>query len=414
MAGKSLAKVMPEYVKDRDPREVALFKMLVYGSLREWPRLQGLLKQLMAKPLKEKDRDIAALLALGVHQLSELRIPPHAAVSETVSATQALGKGWAKGLVNGVLRNYQRQAAALEQALTPAEKLALPDWLLDRLTEDWPDHIEQFAAAARSHPPMSLRINQNHTDRDTYLRILQQSGIAAFPCAHSPVGIQLEEPTDVWTLPEFGEGVCSIQDETAQLAAIVIAPRPGDSVLDACAAPGGKACHLKEFAPLADITALDVSEDRLERIRENTERLSLDIKIQCGDATQLAALNPNQQFDVILADVPCSATGVLRRNPDIKLLRRTTDAVEFQTQQRAIVASLWPLLRPGGRFYYITCSVLKEENDNVVAFALEQLPHCERLPLEVPGAVMTQYGYQVLPHARAGDGLFFAGLVRTD
>jgi len=414
MAGKSLAKVMPEYVKDRDPREFALFKTLVYGSLREWPRLQGLLKQLMAKPLKEKDRDIAALLALGIHQLSELRIPPHAAVSETVSATQALGKGWAKGLVNGVLRNYQRRAEALERALTPAEKLALPDWLLDRFTKDWPDHIEPLAAAARSRPPMSLRINQNHTDRDAYLRALQQSGIAASLCLHSPVGIQLEEPTDVWALPDFKAGVCSVQDETAQLAASVIAPRPGDAVLDACAAPGGKACHLKEVAPLADITALDISEDRLERIRENTERLSLDIKIQCGDATQIAALNPHQRFDIILADVPCSATGVLRRNPDIKLLRRATDAVQFQTQQRAIVTSLWPLLRPGGRFYYVTCSVLKEENDDVVAFALEQLPHCEPLALKVPGAVMTKYGYQVLPQTHAGDGLFFAGLVRTD
>ena len=409
-AGQSLAKIMPEHLESIDPKNAPLFKSLVYGSLREWPRLIGILGQLLKTPLKDKDADIMSLIAMGIHQLSSMRIPDHAALSETVSATGGLGKPWAKGLVNGVLRNYQRQAALLESALSPAASLALPEWLYERLCLDWPDHVDQLAAAARSHPPMTLRVNQTQTTREAYLEELAAAQIAASPCEAASDGIMLKAPVDVSSLPRFADGFCSVQDETAQLAGRVIDPGANDRILDACAAPGGKACHLKELAPEAFVLAADISEERLERIKENRSRLKLDLSITRRDAAQIHEAPAEDQYDVILADVPCSATGVIRRNPDIKLLRRPGDALKFRWQQQTILKSLWPLLRPGGRLFYVTCSVLKEENDDVIAYGLEHLHNCKTLTLDIPGAIETTHGYQVLPKAQGGDGLFFAGL----
>jgi 16S rRNA (cytosine967-C5)-methyltransferase len=409
-AGQSLTKIMPEHLEFIDPKNAPLLKSLVYGSLREWPRLMGILGQLLKTPLKDKDADIMSLIAMGIHQLSSMRIPDHAALSETVSATRALGKPWAKGLVNGVLRNYQRRAAMLESTLSPAESMALPEWLYERFCLDWPDHVDQLAAAARSHPPMTLRVNQTQTTREAYLDELAASQIAASPCEAAPDGIMLKAPVDVLSLPHFADGLCSVQDETAQLAGRAINPGFNDRILDACAAPGGKACHLKELAPEAFVLAADISEERLQRVKENCSRLKLDLLTTRLDATKIHEAPAEDQYDIILADVPCSATGVIRRNPDIKLLRRPGDALKFRWQQQTILKSLWPLLRPGGRLFYVTCSVLKEENDDVIAYGLEHLHNCKTITLDIPGAVETTHGYQVLPKAQGGDGLFFAGL----
>lgn len=409
-AGQSLTKIMPEHLESIDPKNAPLLKSLVYGSLREWPRLMGILGQLLKTPLKDKDADIMSLIAMGIHQLSSMRIPDHAALSETVSATRALGKPWAKGLVNGVLRNYQRRAAMLESTLSPAESMALPEWLYERFCLDWPDHVDQLAAAARSHPPMTLRVNQTQTTRKAYLDELAASQIAASPCEAAPDGIMLKTPVDVLSLPHFADGLCSVQDETAQLAGRAINPGFNDRILDACAAPGGKACHLKELAPEAFVLAADISEERLQRVKENCSRLKLDLLTTRLDATKIHEAPAEDQYDIILADVPCSATGVIRRNPDIKLLRRPGDALKFRWQQQTILKSLWPLLRPGGRLFYVTCSVLKEENDDVIAYGLEHLHNCKTITLDIPGAVETTHGYQVLPKAQGGDGLFFAGL----
>lgn len=409
-SGQSLAKAMPDYLESVDPRTAPLFRSLVYGSLREWPRLTGILSQLLKTPLKDKDADVMALMALGIHQLSGMRIPAHAALSETVSATRGLGKPWAKGLVNGVLRNYQRQSALLESSLSQAESLALPEWLYDRFREDWPDHVDQIAAAARGHPPMTLRVNQNQITRETYLEQLEASGIAASPCVTASNGVMLKEPVDVFSLPGFVDGMCSVQDETAQLTGHVIRPGADDRILDACAAPGGKACHLKELAPEAFVLAADISSERLKRIEENCSRLKLDVSIMCRDATQTLDASEEENYDIILADVPCSATGVIRRNPDIKLLRRPGDALKFRSQQEAILKNLWPLLRPGGRLFYVTCSLLQEENDAVIGYGLEHLNNCKTMSLNIPGAIKTKHGYQVLPQVHGGDGLFFAGL----
>ena len=409
-SGQSLATVMPNYLESVDPRTAPLFKSLVYGCLREWPRLTGILSRLLKTPLKNKDADVMALIALGIHQLSAMRIPAHAALSETVSATRGLGKPWAKGLVNGVLRNYQRQSALLESSLSQSESLALPEWLYDRFRVDWPDHVDQLAAAARGHPPMTLRVNQNQITRESYLEQLEASGIAASPCVAASDGVVLKEPVDVFSLPGFVDGMCSVQDETAQLTGHVIGPGTNDRILDACAAPGGKACHLKELAPEAFVLAADISNERLKRIEENCSRLKLDVSIMCRDATQTLDAFKEERYDIILADVPCSATGVIRRNPDVKLLRRPGDALKFRSQQEAILKNLWPLLRPGGRLFYVTCSVLKEENDAVIAYGLEHLNNCKTMSLNIPGAIETRHGYQVLPTEHGGDGLFFAGL----
>jgi len=408
LAGQSLNRLLPDALDTAATAQRPLCQELVYGTLREWPCLAEACLSFLAKPLRRKDQDIMALLCIGLYELEHLSTPAHAVVSETVNATVALKKPWAKGLVNSVLRAYQRQGGVTAEALSPAAQRALPGWLHTELCAQYDVAAVQIALAARHRPPMTLRVNQLKSTRDDYLQWLAEAEIEATPCAVSEDGVVLCRPVDVGKLPGFAEGVVSVQDSSAQLVARILAPQPGERILDACAAPGGKACHLLELQPsIEELVALDVSEPRLQRVIENTARLDLRLTPLVADASALPNTLLATPFDAILADVPCSATGVIRRNPDIKILREHDDIAGFASQQLAILAGLWPALTTGGRLLYVTCSLLAAENDEVVSrFATQQGAHIEAVTLGT--GTPRQHGWQTLPDQHGGDGLYFA------
>jgi len=410
LSGESLNNCLQQHLGKAAPQEQPLARQLVYGALREWPHLSALLKALLRSPLKKRDRDIEVLLCLGLYQLAHTRIANHAAVSETVELTRVLNKSWASGLVNGILRRYQREMDALEAALPDHAALALPTWLADTLQTQWPNHVEQIASAWRSHPPMTLRINRQKTASEDYLSLLEEQEIPALLLADGAV--RVDPPVDVARLPGFEQGMCSVQDLSAQYAGPLLNPLPNERILDACAAPGGKTGHILELEPSIALTAGDISPERLDRVADNLSRLGHQAHLVTLDASEPESSLESASFDAILADVPCSATGVIRRNPDVKLLRTPEDIVRFAAQQRQIVRGLWSLLKPGGRLLYVTCSILAEENDAVIKDALNTLPGAQLGQLTVVDAEQTETGWQRLPEQHS-DGLFFALLKRS-
>lgn len=408
-SGTSLVSALPAALEDVQETEKALLNQLVYGTLREWPRLAAILTQRLERPMKPKDADVFALLMLGVYQLDCMRIPAHAVVSETVEGVKGLKKDWARGLVNAVLRGFIRDGVP---PLTDAEAAALPQWWWGKLSKQWPDQRAQIADAARMQPPLTLRINTAIICREAYAEQLTQCGIGFSLPVYSPQAITLHGAGNVTDLPGFSEGVVSVQDASAQIAAQLLANPAHKSVLDACAAPGGKTCHLAELMPTARIIASDSNAERLKRVTENVNRLKLtNVSLRCIDASQAAQALDGELFDAILADVPCSASGVTRRNPDIKVLRQPEDLQRFADQQKAIVAGLWPLLKPGGELLYVTCSIFSEENDHVIEHCVSHLDGAAVESKGFMGGVATRTGHQRLPDTE-GDGLFFALLRR--
>ena len=408
LQGESLNQLLPHSFESLELGQRALCQELVYGTLREWPLYQATCQKFLRKALRRKDHDLLSLICVGLYELDNLRTPPHATISEAVNGARDLKKSWAAGMVNAVLRSYQREQAGLRETLTPAAQHALPDWLFEMLTTEYGECFEQIAEAARRRPPLFLRVNQQHLSRAQYLQLLSEAGIAAAPAPLSPEAVLIEKPVDVSLLPGFDKGWVSVQDVSAQLVAGLLAAKPGERVLDACAAPGGKACHILEQQPaLAELTAMDISQQRLQRVRENSERLGLAMTTVTADASKLQESIREKQFDAILADVPCSATGVIRRNPDVKILRQPGDIASFGAQQLAILKGLWPALKPGGRLLYVTCSLLKAENDSIIAAFTD---HKESIihSLSLGQGHPTQFGWQTLPHPSGGDGLFFS------
>ena len=415
--GESLGNLLgPRLATLEDPRQRALTQELVYGTLRWSYRLEALLAQLLPKPLKKKDRDLHALLLVGLYQLLILEIPAHAAVSETVEVTRQLGKNWAAGMVNGVLRNAQRQSSALLKAVegTATAHWSHPDWWIERLQQDWPENWQQILAAGNQRPPMVLRVNRLQGERESYLQQLQAAGIEAVALPFPESAIRLVEPVGVDSLPGFRQGRVSVQDGAAQLCASLLDLRPGQRVLDACAAPGGKTGHILEVAPqLEHLLAIDVKQRRLQKIRENLQRLQLDASMLAVDAGDPQSWWDGKPFDRILLDAPCSASGVVRRHPDIKLLRRSADVHSLAQQQQRLLAALWPLLAPGGMLLYVSCSVFVEENsDNLQAF-LDQHADASELPLQAEWGKVQPVGRQLLPGEHDMDGFYFACLTKA-
>ncbi len=410
--GRSLSGALPATLPTVASGERGLCQELCYGTLRWHPRLERLLERLLDKPLKKRDRDIHILLLIGLYQLIQLNIPAHAAVSATVEVTRQLNKAWARGLVNALLRRFLREQESLSAQLDqdPVSATAHPGWLLDALRQDWPEQWGSITAANNAHPPMTLRVNRNHHGRKAYLEELAQHGIAASAASHAPDAVTLDSPLPVDALPGFAEGRVSVQDAAAQLAAGIVDPQPGERILDACAAPGGKTGHLLEYCPTIDLTALELEADRLVRIRENLERLGLHARLSCGDASDPATWWDGQPFDRILLDAPCSATGVIRRHPDIKLLRRPDDIAQLARLQQQILNALWPLLKTGGRLVYATCSVMRRENALQVANFLAEREDCVELPLDVPWGTGESVGRQILPGQDGMDGFYYACL----
>jgi 16S rRNA (cytosine967-C5)-methyltransferase len=410
--GRSLSDVLPAASKAvADPRQRALVQELVYGTLRWYYRLQAVLDRLLKRPLRQRDGDLYCLLLSGLYQLSRLEVPSHVAVNETVQATRELKKEWASGLVNAVLRGYQREAARLDAVAEQSReaRYAHPGWLIDELQTDWPADWEDILDAGNQRPPLSLRVNQRQIGRDDYLVLLLQSGIKARAMRYAPHGIVVESPVPVEALPGFAEGRVSVQDGAAQQATGLLNLAVGQRVLDACAAPGGKTTHILEAEPgLESLTAVEIDPGRVRRIEENLSRLGLTARVIQGDAANPEAWWDGRCFDRILLDVPCTATGVIRRHPDIKLLRRHQDITALVMRQAQLLQTMWPLLAAGGMLLYTTCSVLAEENDGQIERFLSVHTNAEATTIEVAWGRSCTHGRQILPGEEDMDGFYFA------
>jgi 16S rRNA (cytosine967-C5)-methyltransferase len=413
--GQSLAALMPQAFDHMPQTERAFAQELVYGSLRWHGRLAALLHELLASPLKARDHDILCLLLLGLYQLSRLAVPPHAAVNETANAARAARKPWAVALINGVLRNYQRQREKLENRLDqcPESRLSHPQWLLEQLRQDWPNDWEAIALANNERAPLTLRVNLARQSRAAYLDRLRTAQLAASEAPFTAAGVCLEVPTAVARLPGFQDGEVSVQDAAAQLAAELLDIRPGMRILDACAAPGGKTAHILERGDnRVTVVAVDIDKDRLRRVAENLTRLGLNAKLICADAGNPGCWWDEVQFDRILLDAPCSASGVIRRHPDIKVLRRPGDLKQLAEQQERLLEKLWPLLASGGILLYATCSVFRLENDRRVAGFLARHNDAFENRITAGWGRLMKYGRQILPGERGMDGFYYACLVK--
>ncbi len=411
LSGRSLSDALPPLLQPLAIRDRALAQEIAYGVLREFEPLaflaDGLLK---ARP---KPNEVFALILVGLYQLLHTRVPEHAAVHATVEAAAVLKTQRMGGLVNGVLRNFMREKdarlALLEQA-EPAVQHALPRWLWTRIQQDWSSDAHGVAAALRQHAPMSLRVNAAHGSREAYLARLQQADLAAEATPHAMHGVRLHHAVAVERLPGFANGDVSVQDEAAQLCAQVLDLRSGMRVLDACAAPGGKTLALLEQQPDLDMLALDDDAERLQRVDENLARAGLVAKTRVGDAGRPETWWDGQPFEVILLDAPCSATGVIRRHPDIKRLRRAEDIAQLAAQQDRLLNALWPLLAPGGRLLYMTCSLLREENEARIAAFLTAMPQGQVNEVALAGdwGRALAHGRQILPGDDEMDGFYYA------
>lgn len=406
--GRSLSQTLPE-AQGRVPDEArARLQDLCFGSCRWWYRLHAELDKHLRRPLKTGDRVVEALLIVALYQLRHTRTPPHAVVSEAVEACRALGKPYLSGLVNGVLRSAEREGEPLPAS--EAIRTSHPDWLVSKLEHNWPQQWSGILDANNTRAPMTLRVNARHGSREAYLQRLEDAGIAASACAWSPYGIQLEQPCPVNRLPGFDDGDVSVQDEAAQLCSDLLSPEPGHHVLDACAAPGGKTCALLEQVDNLDLVALDQDDYRLDRLRDNLDRLQLEAEVLCADAADPSHWWDGRPFDRILLDAPCSATGVIRRHPDIKLLRRETDIKPLSELQLRLLKQLWPTLAPGGRLLYATCSVFPQENQRIITRFLRDQADARVRPLAVDWGQDTGDGRQLLPQPGGHDGFFYACL----
>nr|WP_314492706.1 16S rRNA (cytosine(967)-C(5))-methyltransferase RsmB [uncultured Pseudomonas sp.] len=416
LSGKaSLNSSLPAQLDKVEERDRGLTQDLAFGTARWQPRLDLLAAQLLQKPFKAADADVQALLLVGLYQLFYTRIPAHAALGETVGCADKLKKPWAKGLLNAVLRRAQREGEALLADLErdPVVRTAHPRWLQKSLKAFWPQQWEAICAANNAHPPMILRVNRRHHSRDAYLALLAEAGIAASACHYSRDGIVLQAPCDVRGLPGFAAGWISVQDEAAQLSADLLELAPGQRVLDACCAPGGKTCHLLEAEPgLAQMVAIDLEAKRLTRVRENLDRLQLDAQLIACDARDTASWWDGKPFQRILLDAPCSATGVIRRHPDIKLTRQADDIPALASLQGELLDALWPTLEVGGMLLYATCSSLPTENTEVVAAFLARTPGARELDLATDAGLRQPHGRQLLAQEGGHDGFYYAKLIK--
>ena len=391
-------------------RDIGLLRELSYGALRWHHRLQHQAKRLLARPLDPRDAQLASLLRLGLYQLQWLRIPDHAAVSATVAAAEVLGKRRAKGLVNAVLRRFLRERGPLAETLRDVREAITshPDWMVDRLSAEWPNDWRRMIDTNNHPPPMWLRVNAQRTTRAAYLDTLDGAGIAANPERTVSSAVLLAEPQPRDTLPGFADGLVSVQDAGAQLAARLLAPKPGHRVLDACAAPGGKCAHLLEsFPSLGELVAVDREPRRLEATAAELSRLGLRATVLCGDAALPREWWDGRRFDRILLDAPCSALGVIRRHPDIKVLRRSRDIGQAASTQRKLLEALWPLLAPGGQLLYATCTTVREENEEQIQGFLAGTPDAFGADGE------TSSSRQILPGETNMDGFYYACMTKA-
>lgn len=408
MDGQSLTAALEQVLQTvESAQDRALVQALCYGVCRQYHRLDFILAQLLDKPLK--DTHIRLLILVGLYQLGFMRIKTHAAVSETVNA--AGRKPWAKGLVNALLRRYIRERDRFEAAAdeNASARFSHPEWLIEKIRHDWPVQADRCLHANNQPPPFALRVNLARISREAYCDLLTEQGIAAEAAGFCASALILDRPVPVEMLPGFAEGLVSVQDTAAQLAAGLLDVQPGQRVLDLCAAPGGKTAHILEMQPqLKEMVALDVDGNRMRRVQENLQRLRLQAKRVVGDASRPEDWWDGQGFDRILVDAPCSALGVIRRHPDIKLLRRAEDIEPLRAQQGTILNAAWRVLAPGGCLLYATCSVLKEENEQQVLKFLADHAEAIELPIAAEWGIAGAAGRQILTGDSAMDGFYYA------
>ncbi len=393
-------------------KDRAFIQALCYGVCRNFHRLDYILSQMLDKPLK--DLDVKALALIGLYQLKFMRVKSHAAVSETVLAARK--KPWAKALINALLRSYLRGQEGFEQKADNVKSALVshPDWLIQQIEQDWPMQAQQIFEQNNEQPPMALRVNLANISQDQYLQKLREQGIEAEAVSFCSSAILLNKPTVVDVLPGFNEGWVSVQDTAAQLAAELLDVQIGHRVLDVCAAPGGKAAHILEHQPkVRELVAVDIDKLRLQRVNDNLQRLKLSAKLIVGDASKPEDWWDGQLFDRILLDVPCSALGVIRRHPDIKLLRRAEDINTLQVLQQRIMTAVWPLLAPGGIMLYATCSILKQENERQIEIFLATNANAIEVPINADWGLVRRYGRQILTGESVMDGFYYA-LIRKE
>ncbi|HGH5980533.1 TPA: 16S rRNA (cytosine(967)-C(5))-methyltransferase RsmB [Kluyvera georgiana] len=407
--GQSLSNVLPAMQQKVADKDKALLQELCFGVLRTLSQLEWMIQQLMERPMTGKQRTVHYLIMVGFYQLLHTRIPPHAALAETVEGAVVIKRPQLKGLINGVLRQFQRRQEELLAEFAQSDLRFLhPSWLVKRIRAAYPQQWESILEANNQRPPMWLRVNRTHHSRDAWLDLLTEAGMTGFPHADYPDAVRLETPAPVHALPGFDEGWVTVQDASAQGCVNYLLPEDGEQILDLCCAPGGKTTHILEVAPQADVLAVDVDEKRLSRVYDNLKRLGMKATVKQGDGRYPEQWCSDRQFDRILLDAPCSATGVIRRHPDIKWLRRDRDIAELAQLQAEILNAIWAHLKPGGTLVYATCSILPEENQQQIAAFLSRTPDAELHETGTP----EQPGQQNLPGAEEGDGFFYAKLIK--
>lgn len=410
--GQSLTTALPIAQQLLPAKDRALLQEICYGVLRWLPRLEFISRQLMSKPLTGKQRPVHFLILIGLYQLKYMRVPAHAAVAETVNAIKVLKSPKLSGLVNAILRNYQRQQDELEVSADANDscKFGHPGWLIKRIKAAYPEQWQDVLTANNERPPMWIRVNQQHHSRKDYQALLAADEIESVITDSADSSLRLEKPTDVYKLAGFTEGHSSVQDGAAQFAAQFLDAQPGELVLDACAAPGGKTAHILERQPaLKHLVAVDFDASRLARVQENLTRMDLDAELIHGDASKPETWWQGEQFDRILLDAPCSATGVIRRHPDIKWLRRDSDIAALVQLQAEILDAMWQQLKPGGTLLYATCSILPAENSEQISQFIARTADAKPVPLTANSEKQAS-SWQILPNTQGMDGFFYAKL----
>jgi len=419
--GRSLSDELPKQQDKLIGKDKGLLQEICYGVLRYLPELENDVRHLVQKPIKGKQRVFHFLLLVGVYQIRYMRIPDHAAVSETVAATKPLKNSHMKALVNAVLRGFLRTLEAESKLENTADK-KLPDpikynhpsWFIKKVQEAYPEQWQAILDANQQRPPMWLRVNQQHHTSEQYQALLLGAEIEIANVEPKSQAIALEKPLDVAKLPGFDQGWVSVQDGAAQQAARLLDCQPNDVVLDCCAAPGGKTCHIIEQTPdIASMTAIDIEEARLTRVHENLARLNLNAEVIAADAANKDWWS-GEQFDRILLDAPCSGTGVIRRHPDIKWLRKAEDIDKLIVLQQQILENIWSLLKPGGTLLYATCSVLPQENSQQIKHFLAQNQDAQLIAITGNNLDTAEdaIGWQLLPDAENMDGFYYAKLLK--
>ena len=411
--GKSLSTLIPEVQHQLEPKDLPLVQEMTFGICRVLPRLESIIKQLVAKPLKGKTRLVHCLLLVGLYQLLYMRVPAHAAVDEVVNATKVLKLDSFRAFTNGVLRRFLREQEQILAVVDKHWQTLHPEWFVNKIKKVYP-HWREIVEANNQRPPMWVRANVQHIQPKDYVALLgelanqRENSTACVPdCA-----ILLENPVSVNQLPHFEQGWATVQDAHAQWSAELLDAQNGETILDACAAPGGKTTHILEKAPQAVVFALDIEENRLKRVRENLVRLNQSATVICGDASKPDMwLEKGVMFDRILLDAPCSATGVIRRHPDIKWLRKEADITELANLQSKILEALWARLKPNGILLYATCSILPEENSLQIQRFLENHSDAESVEMDFHGEKVAEK--QFFPQSNGGDGFFYAKLKKA-